>query len=151
MHSIDLLRLFTLLFAGVLAGFEMGVHYGLGTPPKSLREDAQILLRQAMVLRLRVLAPAIFLPTLATVIALMVREGDDRGVWLRSIALGALATWVVFRVLRTVPVNSATLTWQPDAPPDDWRTLIRTTEKAHVLAAWAALLAFACLLAATLQ
>jgi hypothetical protein len=151
MDSIDLLRFFNLVFAGALAGFEIGVHYGLGPPPASLREDAQILLRQTMVLRLRVLAPAIFFPTLASAVALFIRDRSSADVWLRSVALGALGLWIVFRVVRTIPVNSATLTWQPNAPPENWRKLVEKAEKAHKLAAWAAVVAFACLVAATLR
>jgi hypothetical protein len=51
------------------------VHYGLGAPPESLREDAQILLRQTMVRRLRILAPLIFFPTLLSGIAVAILEG----------------------------------------------------------------------------
>lgn len=151
MHSLDLLRFFSLLFAGTLAGFEIGVHYGMGVPPASLRQEAQILLRQVMVLRLRVLAPALFFPTLAAAVALVIHDGSGPGMWLRGLALGALGLWIVFRVVRTVPINSATLTWRPEAPPENWRDLVEKTEKAHVLAAWAAVFAFACLLAATLR
>jgi hypothetical protein len=32
-----------LLFASVLAGLVMGVHYGLGAPPAGVRDNAQIL------------------------------------------------------------------------------------------------------------
>lgn len=151
MDSIDLLRFVSLLLAGVLAGFEIGIHYGLGAPPASVPEDAQILLRQTMVLRLRVLAPAIFLPTLASALALFFTERSGPDAWLRGFAVGALGLWIVIRAVRTIPVNSTTLTWQPNAPPSNWRKLVEKTEKAHVLAAWAAVVAFACLLAATLR
>jgi len=103
------------------------------------------------VLRLRVLAPAIFFPTLASAVALFIRDRSSPDVWLRSVALGALGLWIVFRVVRTIPVNSATLTWQPNAPPENWRELVEKTEKAHKLAAWAAVVVFASLVAATLR
>lgn len=122
MHPIDLLRFFNLLFPGALAGFEVGVHYGLGAPPAFLREEAQILLRQAMVLRLRVLAPALFFPTLASDAALVIRDGSEPGVWLRGVALGALGLRIIVRAIRTVPVNSETLTWKPEAPPENWES-----------------------------
>src|SRR5689334_9189375 len=101
---MHLLKFVNLLFAGVLAGFETGVHYGLGPPPAGVHDDAQILLRQTMVLRLRVLAPAIFVPALASTVALAASDRSNPEVW---VALGALATWIVFRVVQTVPVNSA--------------------------------------------
>ena len=49
-----------LFFVGLLAGLELAVHYAFGAPPSSLPEDAQIVLRQTMIRRLRILAPAIF-------------------------------------------------------------------------------------------
>lgn len=43
---------------------EVAVHYGLGSPLRSLNDAGQILLRQAMVLRLRILTPVLFVPAL---------------------------------------------------------------------------------------
>jgi len=151
MHQIDWLLFLNLLSAGVLAGFEIAVHYGLGAPPESLREDAQIVLRQIMVLRLRILAPALFLPTLVFGMAIAVRERHDGGQLLRSVVLCGLFLWIVIRVARTVPVNSATLEWKPDAPPQNWRELVERTERYHVIAAWAAVITFICFLKAGLQ
>ena len=151
MHNIDVLNFLNLLFVGLLAGFEIAVHYGIGSPPKSLREDAQILLRQAMVLRLRILAPAIFLPSLILGISATIRERHEPGFWERGIGLGSLLLWIVIRIVRTVPVNSATLEWNAEAPPANWRELVTGTERFHVIAAWAAVIAFVCFLASTPQ
>ena len=151
MYEISLLRFLNLLFAGILAGFEIAVHYGLGAPPESLREDAQIQLRQTLVLRLRILAPALFFPTLAFGIAVTVRDWAGKSLWLDAVALCALTVWLVIRVVRTVPVNSATLEWRAEDPPANWRQLIEKTERFHVLAAWASVIAFGCLLASALE
>jgi hypothetical protein len=145
------LEFLTLLFSGLLAGFEIGVHYGIGSPPASLTEAAQISLRQAMVLRLRILAPLLFLPALAFGITLTVLETRAQGSWLHGVALGALGIWITIRALRTVPVNSATLDWNPNMPPPGWRELVRRTERFHVIAAWAAVLAFICFLLPALR
>ena len=141
-----MLQLSTLLFSGLLAGFEVAVHYGLGPAPRSLTEDVQILLRQAMVLRLRILAPALFLPTLASAISLTVQRRHDTRIWLHIAALALLGVWIMIRVLRTVPVNSATLEWNPLNPPEGWRAQVERTERFHVLAAGAAVTAFVCFL-----
>lgn len=148
MDFMHLLKFVNLLVEGVLAGFEMGVHYGLGPPPAGVRDDAQILLPQTMVLRLRVLEPAIFVPALASAVALTASDRSNPEVW---VALGAVATWIVFRVVRTVPVNSATITWNPNAPPENWRQLVDKTEKAHKAGSLGLVLAFVCLIAAALQ
>ena len=147
MQPSHLLPLVQLLFTGLLAGFEIAVHYGIGAPPKTLREDAQIVLRQAMVRRLRVLAPALFLPALLLTVFAAVHNRHEPGAALRYTAVAALLVWAVVRIVRTVPVNSATLEWNPKAPPSDWRALIEQAERFHVLAAWAAVVAFLCLLA----
>lgn len=146
--TIDLLQL---LFVGILAGFEIAVHYGIGAPPQSLREDAQVVLRQAMVRRLRVLAPALFFPSLLLTILVAIRDRRDPGFWLHYAAVAALLVWALVRIVRTVPVNSATLEWNPEAPPTNWRALIEKTERFHVVAAWAAVIAFVCLLASTFR
>jgi hypothetical protein len=141
-----MLRFLTLLCAGLLAGFEVAVHYGVGSPPRSLSERAQVLLRQAMVLRLRVLAPVLFVPTVLLGIGLTIREADREAFRFHALALASLGIWIMIRVLRTVPVNSATLKWKPEEPPPGWRELIERTELFHVVAAWAAVFAFVCFL-----
>jgi hypothetical protein len=146
MTYVNMLQFLTLLFSGLLAGFEVAVHYGLGSPPRSLTENAQILLRQAMVLRLRILAPALFLPTLASAISLTVQRRHTPSIWLHIAALALFGMWIIIRVLRTVPVNSATLKWNPLNPPEGWRAQVERTERFHVLAAWAAVAAFICFL-----
>ena len=144
-------HLIELFFTGLLAGFEIAVHYGIGAPPKSLREDAQIVLRQAMVRRLRILAPILFLPSLLLTTLVSLQERYEPGARLRYVAVAALLVWGIIRIVRTVPVNSATLEWDPDAPPMNWRALVERTERFHVVATWAAVIAFLCLLATTLQ
>jgi hypothetical protein len=142
MHMLELLAL---LFSGLLAGLELAVHYGLGALPKSLNEQAQISLRQALILRLRILAPAFFLPTLLFGTGWTIQDGH-RAVLMHSTALVLLGIWIVIRIVRTVPVNSATLAWNPEDPPLQWRELIERTERFHVVAAWAAVFAFICVL-----
>jgi Domain of unknown function (DUF1772) len=148
MSRLILLHFVNLFFAGMLAGIETAVHYGLGAPPKALSEQSQIQLRQVLVLKLRVLVPVFFIPTLASAIALTAIDGSAPGVWLRYTGLLALLVWIVIRVIRTVPINSATLTWNPDAPPKDWRVQVETSERFHVLGVCASVVAFVCFMAA---
>ena len=150
MFAAKLLHLLTQLFAGLLAGFEIAVHYGLGPSPKSLDERAQILLRQALVLRLRLLAPALFVPTLALGISSGVESRHSSNVWFYVVALALLCVWIGIRIVRTVPENSETLEWDPANPPTGWREQVEQTERFHVIAAWAAVGAFFCFLGVTL-
>lgn len=149
MHPLGVTELFELFFTGLLAGFEVAVHYGLGAPPPALTESAQIILRQAMVRRLRVLAPALFAPSLFLAVMIAVNERNGSQSWLRYVAVSMLFVWTIIRIVRTVPVNSATLEWNPEAPPRDWRSLVQRTERFHVVAAWAAVVAFLSSLAAS--
>jgi hypothetical protein len=40
----------------------------------------------------------------------------------------AMLTWTVIRFLGAVPINAATLTWRPDAPPRNWRSIVSKWE-----------------------
>ena len=131
-------------FAGLLGGMEIAIHHGLRAPSATLDDRAQLQLRQALVRRLRILVPAFFLPTIASGLALAALE---RG-WLRGVALCALLIWVVIRVIGTVPINSATLTWKLEAPPENWKAQIARAERFHEVGVWAVIVAFGCALAA---
>ena len=71
------------------------------------------------------------------------------GFWFRCAALLALLLWVVIRVIGTVPINSATLTWQLDAPPKDWKAQVNHVERFHIVGTWAAVAACAFFLIAS--
>jgi hypothetical protein len=138
-----------LFFAGILSGMEIVVHYGLRAPSEALDPRAQLRLRQALVLRLRVLVPAFFLPTAASAIAVAAFEGAAQGVGVRCAGLLALLLWIVIRIVGTVPINSATLTWDLAAPPPDWQAQVARAERFHDLGVAAVVLSFVCFLANT--
>ena len=148
MPSATTLDFVTLFFAGMLAGIEFVIHYGLRGPSELLDERAQLQLRQALVLRLRVLVPAFFVPTAVFgIIATLLNSGAP-GFVFRCAAVLALCTWVAIRVVGTVPINSATAEWQLSAPPANWKELVNRAERFHSVGVWAAVLAFALFLAA---
>ncbi len=149
MNFVTVLDFVNLFFAGMLAGIEFVIHYGLRAPAEMLDEQSQIQLRQALVMRLRVLVPAFFVPTAVLGIALTVLNGGTPGFWFRCAGVVAILTWIVIRVIGTVPINSATLTWQPSAPPKNWKALVNRAERFHIVGVWAAVLAFAFFLSAT--
>ncbi|HLY27253.1 MAG TPA: hypothetical protein VKQ72_12985 [Aggregatilineales bacterium] len=148
MNSIIALDFANLFFTGLLAGIELVIHYGLRAPAEVLDERSQLQLRQALVLRLRVLVPAFFLPAALSGLAVTVLNSGTPGFWLRCAGLLAMFIWVVIRVVGTVPINSATLTWQPGAPPRNWKALVNHAERFHIVGVWADLLAFALFLTA---
>ena len=148
MNPATVLDFVNLFFAGMLAGIEFVIHYGLRGPSEILDEHSQLQLRQALVMRLRVLVPAFFVPTAVSGIALTVLDGAAPGFWFRCAGVLAMLIWILIRVIGTVPINSATLTWQPDAPPKDWKALVNHAERFHIVGVWAMVMAFAFFLTA---
>ena len=149
MTPTTILDFVNLFCAGMLAGIEFVIHYGLRAPSEVLDEQAQIQLRQALILRLRVLVPAFFVPTAVSGIVVTVLEGSTSGFWFRCAGMIAVLIWLLIRVVGTVRINSATLTWQPSAPPTNWRTQINDAERFHIVGVWATVVAFALFLTAT--
>jgi hypothetical protein len=138
----------SVFFAGLLAGMELVLHYGVTVPTEVLDDRSQLRLRQALVTRLRVLVPALFLPTTAFALAGLLFDSAPPVRWLRLAGVLALVVWIVIRVVGTVPINSATLTWSVSAPPPNWKALARHAERFHDVGVWAVVFAFGCFLAA---
>ncbi len=143
MNPITILALSNVFFTGLLAGAEFIIHYGLRVPTEVLDEPAQLQLRQALLLKLRVLVPALFLPAAISGFVLLVLAGTAPGLLYRCVGMVAILTWIALRVVGTVPINSATLTWQSSAPPKDWKSLVDHAERFHIVGVWAAVIAFA--------
>src|SRR5262245_14437754 len=130
------LHFVNLFFAGVLAGMEIVIHYGLRAPTAVLSARAQLQLRQPMVLRLRILVPLCCVPTALSGGAIAVLEGAAAGLWFRCGGLLAMLVWIVIRVIGTVPINSATLTWELESPPEDWKARVDRAERFHDVGVW---------------
>ncbi len=141
--NILIIELINLFFAGLLAGLEVAVHYGFHPQTMALDEKPQIVLRQGVARSLRWIAPGFFLPMALSGIALTVMAGASAGLYFRLAAILAIIVWVMIRIVGTVPINSATIEWNPDAPPKDWKERIGKAERFHILGTWAAILAFA--------
>jgi hypothetical protein len=143
MDLVAVLHFVNLFFAGILAGIEVAIHYGISGPAEILSEQSQIRLRQALILRLRVLVPAFFVPTTLSGIAVAVLDGVAPGVWFRCAGVLAMLIWIGIRVIGTVPINRATLTWEAGAPPKNWKAQVDHAERFHVVGVWAAVMPFA--------
>jgi hypothetical protein len=148
MILITVLDLVNVFFAGMLAGIEFVIHYGVRPIVETLDDHTQLQLRQALVLKLRVLVPAFFAPVAVLGIALTFFSMSTLDFVFRCVAVVALCTWVMIRVIGTVPINSATVDWQLSTPPRDWKAQIARAERFHIVGVWAAILAFACFLSA---
>jgi hypothetical protein len=145
---MTILELINLFFTGILAGLEIAAHYGFHGPTLALDDKSQIILRLGLVRKLRWLVPAFFLPATLTAIALTVISGDSEQLIFRIIALAAIAIWIYVRVVATVKINAASVDWNPDSPPKDWRNQLNKAERFHVIGTWVTIIAFLCLLLA---
>jgi Domain of unknown function (DUF1772) len=138
----------SLFFAGVLAGEELVICYGVRTVIVRLDQQPQIQLRQALIRKLRILVPAIFILTALSLLAAMSLDEAGAGFRLRCLAALGLLIWVVNALFGTVAISKDTLTWRSDAPPDHWRVLVSRWERFNIARCWAAVISFALLVAA---
>ena len=127
-----------LFCTGLLAGIEFLVCFGLRAPLKVLDEQPQIRIRQALIRRLRVLVPAVFLLTALSGITGALLQGTAPGFVLRCAAVVAVLTWTLTTFLGTVPINEAVLTWRPEAPPENWKAIITRWERLDLVRTGAA-------------
>jgi hypothetical protein len=145
-HAI--IEFLNLFFAGVLAGEELVICYGVRTVVAVLDQQPQIQLRHALIRKLRFLVPAIFILTALSGIAALSLDITGAGFGLRCLAALGLLVWVGATLFGTVPINKDTLTWRPDAPPNNWRVLVARWERFDMARCWAAVISFAFLVAA---
>lgn len=148
MTRIAVTTFFSLLCSGVLAGHEVGLRYGVSAPLASLEDDPHIRLRQALILRLRVMVPVLLLLTFVSGVVTVFFGPVGGPRLLREASLGSLILFLGVALGGTVPINQAVLTWDPGAPPAGWQGQIRRWERLDTARVALALLAFSLLLAA---
>ena len=150
--ALIILQSASLFLAGILAGEEFIVRYGVQPALRRLDERAHLLARIALVKRLKVVVPAVMMPTVLVVAAsaivgsLQVGVAHD-GAILRWLAFAALVALLLFSFLGTVPINIRVNDWNADAPPAHWRALVLRWERIDVFRSSSAMLAFALLVA----
>lgn len=137
----DLVQYIAVFLTGVLAGEELIVRYGVHPALSSLDDRAHLLVRKALVRRLRVVVPFLMLPAAAvTAVTLVVVTGS--GLALRWATVVAMAVFLLLSFLGTVPINIKVNDWQVDAPPGDWKAIVRRWARIDVLRSTAAAAAF---------
>ena len=147
MTGVHILETISLLFAGILAGLEFIVRYGVQPALRTLPDEAHILARVALVRRLRVVVPAVMLPTVVLAIAVTIAGGGG----FRWAGSAALVAFLLFSFLGTVPINIKVIEWRAEDPPADWPATVRRWERIDVFRSSAAIIAFACFLIALVR
>ena len=138
----------TLFGAGILAGEELVVRFGVRGPVAALEQHAHIVLRQGLIRTLRILVATVYFPTLLLGVAATLLGGAGLGLVLRGAGVVALLAWLAATLGGTVPINQAALRWDPAAPPADWQDQVRRWERLDSVRAVAATAAFALFLLA---
>lgn len=138
----------SLFLVGILAGEEFVIRYGVHLSLSALDEKSQIQVRQALIMKLRILVPVIFLATIVTGGATLANSEPGLVFGFRCAGMLALLIFILITLIGTVPINKGALEWQPDAPPSNWKVLVKRWERLDVFRSSAAMLAFAFFLTA---
>ncbi len=133
-----------LVSAGLLAGEEFIVRYGVQPALNHLADLPHLLARQALVRRLRIVVPAVMVPTVLLAVAVLIVSGSGAGFGLRWAGVGALVAFVLFSFLGTVPINIQVDSWDVENPPSDWKKTVRRWEQIDIFRSSAAVVAFGC-------
>ena len=107
-------------------------------PINILDDQPHIQIRQALIRRLRVLVPAVFVLTAISGVIVAVLEVAAPGFVFRCAGVLAVFIWTLATFVGTVPINEAVLTWRPDAPPENWKVLVKRWERLDLVRTWAA-------------
>jgi len=137
-----------LFLAGILAGEEFVVRYGVRAPLAAMDDTSHIQFRQGLIRTLRVLVPAIFLPAFVSGIAVAITDATGTGFVFRWAGVLAWLIWILVTLFGTVPINERAIEWRPDAPPGNWKAIVDRWERLNTVRTWAALMAFAFFLTA---
>ena len=140
---MDILTIASVFLAGLLAGEELIVRYGVHPALVALDDTTQIRARQSLIYKMRVLVPVLFFAALGTAIAALLVGGTDAGFAFRLAAVIALVVWLGTTFGGTVIINSAVIEWDAAAPPPRWRELIVRWGRVDVIRSSAAIVAFA--------
>ena len=140
---MTILTIASVFLAGLLAGEELIVRYGVHPALVALDDATQIRARQSLIYKMRMLVPVLFFATLGTAIAALVVNGPDAGFAFRVASVAALVVWLGTTFGSTVIINSAVIEWDSQAPPANWRAMIVRWGRVDVVRSSAAILAFA--------
>jgi len=105
--SLDSLGLLSVFFAGLLAGEEFVIRFGVNRPLAHLDQRAHIEMRQGLIRALRVLVPILFAATLFSGIASTIVQRGGAGRLLRLASVVLLVAFILLTLLVIVPINKA--------------------------------------------
>ena len=134
------LEVLSVVLAGLLAGEELIVRWGVQPALRTLGDRAHVEARVALVRSLRIAVPMLMLPTVIAAAAVLITDATT----VRWAGAALLTAFLLFSFLGTVPINMKVSDWRADNPPADWRATVRRWERIDVFRSSAAVLAFIC-------
>ena len=137
-----LLHVTAVVLAGLLAGTEFIVRWGVQPALSRLDARTSLAARKSLIRALRALVPSIGLPTLAFAGLSAVNGRDTDGAMLRWAAVIALVVFFAIAFAGTVPINARIDAWSLDDPPADAEAVIRRWQLIDVFRSSAAVIAF---------
>ena len=145
---MTVLSLVGLFLAGLLAGIELVVRYGVHPALVALPDREHLEARHQIVRFVRVIVPSILVPSVLIGIAVLIFTGAGDGLPWRWVGVAVYAAYIVVVFFGTVPINARFFDWNLDAPPADWKKVITRWAAIDVVRSSLAILAFAIFLIA---
>lgn len=143
-----IVELLSVIGAGLLAGIEFVVRWGVQPALSRLDDRTSLAARKSLIRRLRVLVPAIGLPTLLLALGAAILGQQDGGAWLRWTGAVFLVAFFAIAFAGTVPINARIDAWPLEDPPADAAAVIRRWQTIDVFRSTAAVVAFVLLVVA---
>ena len=102
--------------AGLLAGEEFVIRYGVRGPLSRLVQEPHIRMRRGSSAPCASWSRRSLAPTLLSAVAVTVVDGADRGLAFRCAGHSPSLAWVAVDAPGHVPINEAALDWDPARP-----------------------------------
>lgn len=134
MSILGIVRTIAILSCGLFTGFLFGDL--IGTAFARPRLSASSFIQQQQIIHVHVvrILPALTLTAIVSALGwliMMRARWNSAEFWLVALAVAAMAFAFALTVTVNFPINDQLMTWNPAAPPDNFREIWSPWEKAH--------------------
>jgi uncharacterized membrane protein len=134
MGILGAVRVIAILSCGVFTGFLFGDLIGAVFARPKLSPSSFIQQQQIIHAHVVKILPALTLTAIISALAWLILVGarwERAEFWLVALAVGAMVFAFALTVTVNFPINDQLMTWNPAAPPDNFREIWTPWEKAH--------------------
>ncbi len=140
---MDVLGFVVIVVVGFTAAAEFGSYAFVHPVIRRLPPEYHVRVEQGLLRTFGIVMPPLMTGSLVLAITNAARGGTEGGpLWLRVAAAVAWGLGIVSTVLVNVPINLATLRWDPDAPPETWQRTRSRWEWFQGFRSWMYLVSF---------